>query len=107
MPHLTDHPFTTEIEDNYGRVYGDAIDGHLIETSDLILAGYLLARGAEADTVVWSNGSCHWFFVSDEIARDDVKQFLSGDALVDPREMHRCTNVCRAAMGDSDPRPRR
>lgn len=108
MPRVNNHPFITEKPTAFPDVYGDSIAGVTFETSEMLLAAYLLHLGHEPDAVVWNvddgQPHCHWTFESQDTTSDDVRAFLTGDARVEPREFHHCVNTVRAAMIDADPR---
>lgn len=73
------------------------------DTTDMILAGFLLAQGHEPRVVGWIDGQCHWSFTRTASLADDVADFAGGTASVEPVEMHVSTNTARAAMFDSKP----
>lgn len=110
MPRVTAHPFFVESPEAFGEVYGESLAGSLFETDDLVLAGYLLSRDYEGDTVVWKDGRCHWFFVTPDdpslIAADAI-DFHNNDASVEPKRLHRMVNTARAGMIEADPNRRR
>lgn len=102
MNRIISHPFTPEPNDTFDDHYAESLSGDLFETTDLVLAGFLLARGHEAEVVVFERRStCHWFFVKEDALVDRVQAFIGGEAAVEPRTFHRAVNTCRAAMGDA------
>jgi len=55
-----------------------------IQTDNLQLAAYLLAKGIELERVEKS-GRFGIFFFSNDQAQAEIEKFIAGDALVEPR----------------------
>ena len=103
------HPFF--VDDDPATAHALLDDGDVYVTTDLLLAGFLLASGHRPDVVVWSdayrNGDdfvCGWSFVRTPETDTAAADFASGAARVEPREFYRNVNHCRAAMNDARPR---
>lgn len=73
------------------------------DTTDMILAGFLLAEEHEPRVVGWLDGQCHWSFTRTDRLDTDVADFTGRSAEVEPVAMHNATNTARAAMFDSKP----
>jgi hypothetical protein len=55
-----------------------------VRTNDVALVAYLKLKGHTAMTVAWKDGICNWTF--NGMAVDDATDFLTDNALVNPRD---------------------
>lgn len=70
----------------------------MYETNDTPLATFLVYSGFQISEYRWAGKTCHMVFVDSEALQNAVSTMSKGEALVNPREYHRCMSVLKAEI---------
>ena len=70
-------------------------------TNEMSLATYLEMRGHALQVIRWESNTCYWVFRVTDAILDDIEDFSSGNALVEPREYNRVFTRVKREFYDS------
>lgn len=82
-------------------------NGLLVEpwkTDDMALAAYLMFMGDDVKDLEWEMDSCYFCFEETDDLLDHVQDFVSGDALVEPRRFNMIFGQLKKRMFGNKPR---
>jgi hypothetical protein len=71
-------------------------------TSNMALVAFLKLQGHASQTVRWEGESCYWYFDKSDPLLDIVDTYMSGDALVEPREYNRVFGLTKKELATDD-----
>ena len=61
----------------------------LYRSDDMAMVTWLRIQGHTPQDVDWNGDTCYWTFLHNELLLQAVKEFMTGEARVDPKEYNK------------------
>lgn len=76
-------------------------------TNHMAEAAFLRLRGFAHQSKAWEDGTCYWYFDKSDALMSEVDAYLSGDALVEPKDYNAAFGKVKDELFKSDQFARR
>lgn len=76
----------------------------ILRTNDMAMATYLRLLGHPVQEVYWDESQCYWKFLINQNLLRAYEDFVSGKALVDPKEFSKTYSITKSELHHNNPR---